>query len=348
MFYDGAQVYKSKVSKFWPLLVGIENLPPHVRTRLCSGRFLTALFTSTQKTNSELFMLRDLFMEEIEFLKKGWEVEVKKITYFVIGVFSLQLMDAAALQEIMDIKLIKSYAPCFRCRCVKGTYPAVLGRIVHNNHRRLCHEMHFTRFYGQTRRNCPNGYFESNRMEKKMDPHGDFFKMLPVKPESAGYYDSRQYDFKKGKELVQKAWNKCGGDMDNIDEHLLPELRGLSTEIRKLRNRETAQRTGHASQTIQTLTRTMPGPNNRQGQGSNRSALVEASTSRKGHGNGSEGKVNANRNDRTCMAPQASTSKAKSVGNSSSKTQSLASKSLAAEIPSEDQENVNDSNHGKI
>lgn len=90
-------------------------------------------------------MLRDLFVEEFMFLEKGWEVTVKNTKYFVVAEASLQLMDAKAMEEQHEVKFINSYAPCFRCRKIKGVNPAILRKITLNNHRRFCDEMHFTR-----------------------------------------------------------------------------------------------------------------------------------------------------------------------------------------------------------
>jgi hypothetical protein len=46
MFYDGLQIYKSKVTNFWPLYITILNLPPSFRTTNHAGVFLSSIFTS--------------------------------------------------------------------------------------------------------------------------------------------------------------------------------------------------------------------------------------------------------------------------------------------------------------
>ena len=46
--YDGAQIYKSKCSYFYPLLISILNLPPTYRKELGVGMFMLSLFTLPQ------------------------------------------------------------------------------------------------------------------------------------------------------------------------------------------------------------------------------------------------------------------------------------------------------------
>ena len=36
-FYDGCQIYKTKHSSFWPLVVSFLNLPPSYRTKMGVG-----------------------------------------------------------------------------------------------------------------------------------------------------------------------------------------------------------------------------------------------------------------------------------------------------------------------
>jgi hypothetical protein len=45
MFFDGVQVYKSKVTPFWPLFITILNLPPSFRSTPHAGIFLSSIFT---------------------------------------------------------------------------------------------------------------------------------------------------------------------------------------------------------------------------------------------------------------------------------------------------------------
>jgi hypothetical protein len=45
LFYDGVQVFKHKVTSFWPLSIMILNLPPTYRTKLGVGIFLLSLIT---------------------------------------------------------------------------------------------------------------------------------------------------------------------------------------------------------------------------------------------------------------------------------------------------------------
>ena len=243
-FFDGAQVYKRKVAPFWPLVVGIENLPPHIRYSLGKGRFMLGLLTASGVGN-EKFLMRDLLMEEIESLKKGWLVKINNVSFFVIVRASLQFLDMKALEKQANIKLTNSYAPCFRCRCIKGVYPAVINQIVLYNHRRLCDEKHFTRFCGQTQKNCPKGYYELTEMESKVDKNETYFKQ-PVQyatNNKAEYYAPRQLDLQKARTQLRTAVGKIKDETDDrgaqrerelLTKHLPDDLKDTSDRMRNL------------------------------------------------------------------------------------------------------------------
>lgn len=192
IFYDGARVYENRHSIFWPLVFGIENLIPECRADLGKGRFMLALFTAIGKS-AERFLMRDCLVEELKFLERGWEVEVRGVRYFIVVQVSLHLLDVKALEKYLQVNTTGTYAPCFRCRSIQSTRPAILNKLVLHNHRPFSDDLHFTRYRGQTALPCPLNFYEKGAMET--DEGDNTFRQPVERDNLAILYTPRSLDF---------------------------------------------------------------------------------------------------------------------------------------------------------
>ena len=85
LYYDGSQLYKSKVVSFWPLLVTILNLPPKLRKMYGAGIFMVGLFQSKTGSAVEDFLIRDFLIQDLHFLASGFEYKdvITNKIYFI-------------------------------------------------------------------------------------------------------------------------------------------------------------------------------------------------------------------------------------------------------------------------
>jgi hypothetical protein len=81
--YDGTQLRKYRVSSFWPLLFSIINLPPTLRKQFDVGLFQIGLFQSKTGTPVEDFFLRNCLCEELNYLSKGFLINLNDTSYFI-------------------------------------------------------------------------------------------------------------------------------------------------------------------------------------------------------------------------------------------------------------------------
>jgi hypothetical protein len=82
-FYDGIQIRKTKIQTFWPLLVTILNFPPDIRNKLGIGMFVLSIFTASQNTESERFILEYCFAKELEQFYEGIIIKTESDVFFV-------------------------------------------------------------------------------------------------------------------------------------------------------------------------------------------------------------------------------------------------------------------------
>jgi len=81
--WDGMQQFKTKSSVFWPTFLSIENLPPTFRKAIGAGTFLSSIFTKTQDSVIEDFILSNCLIPELDELLKGKLIKANEKTYLV-------------------------------------------------------------------------------------------------------------------------------------------------------------------------------------------------------------------------------------------------------------------------
>lgn len=158
LMYDGAQIFKSIYSVFWPLFIGIINLPPCARHALGGGLFLSTLYTSEKDSFLEYFILNHCLIPELKRLEQGFSVEIDNILYYVNGRMILHVLDTPALSKHLGCKH-RGNAYCMLCRLVKGCYRKSIKRSVYTGHRRLLPQNNFLRFRGQFLNCCPDNFY---------------------------------------------------------------------------------------------------------------------------------------------------------------------------------------------
>lgn len=114
IFYDGAQLYKSKVSDFSPLLMTIMNLPPTYR-KLGTGSFIISFSTSPSKSTTENFLFHDCLVKELKNLASGKMLNINGKEYFLMVQCKLSIMDTKQLETSLRITGTNSLYGCNLC-----------------------------------------------------------------------------------------------------------------------------------------------------------------------------------------------------------------------------------------
>lgn len=159
-FYDGTQPYRHSQQNFWPCLFSILNLPPSYRTRLGVGTFMISLFTGTMDSASEVFLFRDLLVQELLRLEQGITLEVDNVRYYVQARCLVYTFDTPAFGKVMKIKTSGSLSGCPICRHGKGVNFPCYTNVKYIGTRCLLPLDHFLRKFGQSGQCCPPGYYE--------------------------------------------------------------------------------------------------------------------------------------------------------------------------------------------
>lgn len=118
--YDGIQLFKRRSQHFSPLIVGIQNLPPNLRTDAGAGMFSISLFSAPANSNAEAFMFDILVKELQELMWKGTHVTIKGRKYFIQARLTLQCYDTKALESVLKVQAAGSAAGCPLCGLVTG------------------------------------------------------------------------------------------------------------------------------------------------------------------------------------------------------------------------------------
>lgn len=118
--FDGAQIYKTKVTNFTPLIVTLENLPPPLRNSVGIGMFTISLFTKSTKSSCYKFILHDCFVQELKLLEQGVKMTISGRMYYVQARLILHRYDTKALESVCKIQGTGSYAGCQKCAQVPG------------------------------------------------------------------------------------------------------------------------------------------------------------------------------------------------------------------------------------
>ena len=161
VFFDAAQVYKTKTSNFSPLLVGIQNLPPTHRSAIGEGIFLSSLFTGKKESGGERFLLDYCLREELRCLGEGVTLKINGRAHFLQVRLKLHILDTIGLQSYMHFECSNSRSGCPLCG-FHGQSSQHVNKCVYGGHREFLDPLHYCRSRGQSRDCCPEGYYASD------------------------------------------------------------------------------------------------------------------------------------------------------------------------------------------
>lgn len=119
-YYDGAQLFSSRFSVFWPLLISILNLPPNLRKLFGAGIFVISALTTKAHSGHEDFILKERFICELLSLKDGIELSIGNQTYFIQARLVLHCYDTKAIEHILHVQATNSLSLCPLCNLVHG------------------------------------------------------------------------------------------------------------------------------------------------------------------------------------------------------------------------------------
>ena len=168
--YDGCATRKKRVTSFWPLIITILNLPPHLRIKLGIGMFVLSVFTSQLGSEAEEFLFRDLYVAELKHLYIGYLYEnpINKKKYFIQVRLILSCFDTKAVEDHLHVHSSNSLAGCFMCENGKGLKINSTKTVVFIGNRQILHQHHVLRNFGQSGLCCPQGYY--NDFQNKFVP----------------------------------------------------------------------------------------------------------------------------------------------------------------------------------
>ena len=157
-FYDSGQLFKSYVFDFWPLCIGILNLPPHLRGKVGLSYFLSAVYGG-KHTEVEKVLFNDLVCDELRCLYEGIEHDVNGTKYFIQARMVMHILDTKAAEPCMGYQSnSNSHFGCSNCGGVTGVYNG--SKCIFLGHRNYLPQLHVLRFYGQTGRCCPKAFYD--------------------------------------------------------------------------------------------------------------------------------------------------------------------------------------------
>ena len=203
-FYDGAQIYRWKTSKFYPFVIGILNLPPSYRGKIGAGLFLSTLFSSEAGSAAEDFIFKTCLITELQKFYEGVKINVGGKKYFVQARLILHICDTIGLQYILRCTGHKSIAGCPLCNVGGGITRSYFKKVFFPDARVCLSDKHWLRFTGQQKCCCPELYYKMN--DKEAAAQGiDFFiedkkRCCSTKYDSKGYYDfanNKKWDSQK-------------------------------------------------------------------------------------------------------------------------------------------------------
>ena len=169
-YYDGAQLYTSKVESFWPAGITILNLPPSYRFKEGIGFHLWALFMGKTPSAAEDYLFGSCLGEELKLLKDGIIIAKK---YFVQARFVISVVDSKAHQHFTRFQSVGSCSACPSCG-FRGTY---VGKVVYTDHRKYLGWNHAYRAIGQSLKCCPeHQYSTAPQNSKNLAERGKFWK----------------------------------------------------------------------------------------------------------------------------------------------------------------------------
>ena len=158
-FYDSGQLFHRKATDFWPLCVGIMNLPPTHRGKVGIGYFIQALYLGNHHGNVERILFSDLFCEELRCLYIGVEFAFEGMVFFIQARLVLHILDGRAAEGLFHFQSTSnSNVGCPLCLGVTGIHDG--AKCNYFGHRNYLPEMHYLRMFGQTGKCCQYGYHD--------------------------------------------------------------------------------------------------------------------------------------------------------------------------------------------
>ena len=251
-FYDGCQVFKSKVMSFLPLLIHICNLPPIYRSKFGLGTFLLSIFTSDANSYTETFLFGELFAKELNALEQGFKIEICGKWYLVQVRLIQSIFDTKGLEDHYHMQAHNSKNGCCICNCGEGTSIQDLDRVVYIQLRQILHWKHFLRYVGQSRVCCPKGFYENNDPPQIFASAKDELQYpfcTKKEFEEAVKFQSRQLNYSayastiKGREINRQVWKKkerkiikqiIKNEKDNNNSKKVPEKQQNVEEQKKV------------------------------------------------------------------------------------------------------------------
>jgi len=163
-FYDSGQLFKSYVFDFWPLCIGILNMPPNLRGKVGLSYFLAALYTG-KHTEAERVLFNDLICEELRCLYEGIEYEINGRKYFIQARLVMHILDTKAAEPVMGYQSnANSNFGCSNCGGVTGIH--IGNKCVYLGHRNYLPQLNVLRFFGQTGYCCPAGFYDYTKKKQ--------------------------------------------------------------------------------------------------------------------------------------------------------------------------------------
>jgi hypothetical protein len=229
VFYDGAQIHKSKVSSFNPLVITINNLPPSFRNKFQVGTFLASLFTCVPGSAVERFMFNDCLIRELNSLLVGKMYLIDGKYYFLQAILYKHIVDTVALEDYTKTRVIHSNAGCCFCGKLNGCWRHDLHKNVYVGHRHFLPYNHLLRSFGQSKLCCPEHYYTDSTIFEPLNE-----SLEKVVPKQAKHLSGREKtnlmlsicseDAKVTAEACMNGTEEYIFFHENIDQNVLKKL----------------------------------------------------------------------------------------------------------------------------
>jgi hypothetical protein len=164
-FFDGTQLFTSRVSDFAPMYVSIQNLPYCLRHIHGVGSFLLSLFTSKNGDPLEDFLLNDCFIAELQHLEKGQLLQLGKRNIYLQARLNQHIQDLIGSNKSLKVSSQhNSLSGCAHCNSGEGQSVFCgdsKSTVKYLNNRHWTSLRDPTRSNGYSRQCCPLGFYNS-------------------------------------------------------------------------------------------------------------------------------------------------------------------------------------------
>lgn len=217
IYYDGVQLFKRSVNPFWPLLVSINNLPPHLRGVYGVGIFSLSHISVKPGTPAEEYIL-SMFVEELRHLYEGFTVKLSNgRLVFLQARVVCHVYDTRAMEHLLKVHGAGSCVGCPLCRLVPGWLKVECKKLSYQGHRIFLSLSNKLRYIGQSQQCCPPNYYKDASVRKAVAESR--------KPSSS--VESVLVDY-RDKKVVDAFTSKCCGDK-NHQQTINAYLKGNGT-----------------------------------------------------------------------------------------------------------------------